>query len=472
MDLADPVVARAYGQVGRVFRGAWRLDSVLGVGGMAAVFAATHASGGRAAIKLLHPELTLDADATARFLREGAVANDVAHPGAVAILEHGTTEEGAPYLVMELLVGETLAARADALGGRLPLAEIVRVADAVLDVLAASHQKGIVHRDLKPENVFLTESGTVKVLDFGIARVRESSAVAALRTRTGSTLGTPAFMPPEQALGTKDGVDARSDIWSLGATMFTLLTGRQVHEADTINKLLLAAMTKPAPPVATLEPRLPAPLAQVIDTALAFDPARRHPDARSMQRSLRAAAAGGVPTLSGGAPGPSPFAAPHGDTGPRMAHAPSAGVGLVTAAAISRDTASAAPARSLRGLLAIGLAIGLVMGGTVFWFARDRVLPPPAGGPEVAARGAPEASPALAAPAVAPMPTPLADLPTSAEEPRPPAPTSASTAEPEASAAPSASSVATGRRPATGRPPKPAPRPPKPSSGKNPLETW
>jgi serine/threonine-protein kinase len=146
-------------------------------------------------------------------------------------------------------------------------------------VLIAAHEKGIVHRDLKPENVFLTRDGQVKVLDFGIARIKESSTRSSA-TKTGATMGTPAYMPPEQAQGLWREVDGRSDLWAVGATMFTLLTGRYVHDDATSQLQLLASMTKPAPPLASVMPEIPDRIAQVVDRALAFKSADRWADAR------------------------------------------------------------------------------------------------------------------------------------------------------------------------------------------------
>jgi serine/threonine-protein kinase len=187
---------------------------------------------------------------------------------------------------MELLEGETLDARAQRLGGRLSLGEVVRLGEELLEVLVAAHAKGIVHRDIKPENIFLTMKGQLKVLDFGIARLLELAG-AASATRTGSMLGTPAFMPPEQALGYVKEIDGRSDIWAVGATMFTLLSGRTVHEGTTVNELLIAAATKPVISISTVMPDLPFLIAHAIDRSLAFDKARRWDDAGAMLEAIR-----------------------------------------------------------------------------------------------------------------------------------------------------------------------------------------
>jgi serine/threonine-protein kinase len=266
----------------------WRLDALLGVGGMAAVYAATHRNGSRVAVKILHPEISTSPQVKARFLREGYVSNAVGHDGAVRVSDDDTAEDGAAFLVMDLLDGETLEDRRVRFGGRLPEDEVLSMAEQLLDVLAAAHAKGVVHRDLKPENVFLTRTGQVKVLDFGIARLRELSS-ASTATKGGSTMGTPAFMAPEQARGLWDDVDAQSDLWACGALMFTLLSGRQVHEGRTSNEHLLSAMTNAAPTLESVVPGVGAAVAHVVDRALAFDKSKRWPDARRMQEAVRRA---------------------------------------------------------------------------------------------------------------------------------------------------------------------------------------
>jgi serine/threonine-protein kinase len=282
----DTLTATAKQRVGQILRGKWRIDGLLGVGGMASVFAATHRNGKRVAVKILHPHVAVDPSIRERFLREGYVANSIGHDGAVSVLDDDTTEDGTVFLVMELLEGETLDARAQRLGGRLSLGEVVRLGEELLEVLAAAHAKGIVHRDIKPENIFLTMKGQLKVLDFGIARLLELAG-AASATRTGSMLGTPAFMPPEQALGYVKEIDGRSDIWAVGATMFTLLSGRTVHDGTTVNELLIAAATKPVVSISAVMPDLPFLIAHAIDRALAFDKARRWEDAGAMLEAIR-----------------------------------------------------------------------------------------------------------------------------------------------------------------------------------------
>ena len=247
----SPLLQLAQGRIGAVVDGRWKLESVLGVGGMATVFGARHRNGKRVAIKLLHPHLALMPQAVTRFVREGYAANLVEHPGAVSVLDDGTMD-GVPFLVMEYLEGETADARCDRLSGKLALADALAVADSLLGVLEAAHARGMVHRDVKPENVFLTSDGDVKLLDFGVARLAEVVGTSDSATQSGSSLGTPAFMPPEQARGDKTRIDARTDLWAVGASLVYLISGRFVHEGNTINELLVKSMTKPARSLATL----------------------------------------------------------------------------------------------------------------------------------------------------------------------------------------------------------------------------
>ncbi len=286
MVVPPDVVQRSQARVGTVIGGKWTVNGVLGVGGMATVFAVTHRNKSRAALKLLHPEVTLDASITQRFLREGYVANTVEHPGTVKVIDDDVDEDGAAYLVMELLDGETLEDRRERLGGRLPVSEVVALSAKLLDVMAAAHDQGIVHRDVKPENLFLTKEGVFKVLDFGIARVRELSGQSSGGTMAGTLLGTPAFMSPEQARGRAELVDERSDVWSVGATMFTLLTGHNVHRAETPNEYLIYAATVPARSLAKVAPSLPEALVLLVDKALAFEPTERWQSARQMRDAL------------------------------------------------------------------------------------------------------------------------------------------------------------------------------------------
>src|SRR5580693_10701142 len=206
----DEVVSRATARLGAVLKGKYTLDRILGVGGMATVYSATHRNGKAFAVKVLHADLSLRSDTRTRFLREGYLANRVNHPGAVAVLDDDVAEDGGAFLVMELVHGETLETLWERNGGRLPLAFVAGIGLQLLDVLAAAHARGLIHRDIKPGNLMVTHEGVVKVLDFGIARLRD--VAAARTTQTGMVMGTPAFMAPEHALAQTDEVDARTDV--------------------------------------------------------------------------------------------------------------------------------------------------------------------------------------------------------------------------------------------------------------------
>jgi eukaryotic-like serine/threonine-protein kinase len=277
---------RAQARIGSVIKDKWRLDRLLGVGGMACVYAATHRNKKRAAVKMLHREYSTDPAIRERFLREGYLANSVGHRGVVTVDDDDVAEDGAAFIVMELLDGETLEQRWRRKEHRLPLEEALAVADQVLDTLTAAHDQGVVHRDLKPENLFLTRDGVVKLLDFGIGRLKELQGVPTT-TLSGATMGTPAFMAPEQARGRWDDVDGQTDLWALGATLFTLLTGEYVHEGQTVQETLALAVTQPARPIRSLRPDLPERAAALIDRALAYDKTERFADARAMQAEVR-----------------------------------------------------------------------------------------------------------------------------------------------------------------------------------------
>lgn len=283
----DAVARAARARLGTVLRGKWTLERLLGTGGMATVYLGVHRNGSKVAIKVLHPWLATHDDAVRRFLHEGYLGNKVEHPGVVHVIDDDLAPDGAPFLVMELLDGRSLDTILES-EGPFEVKRAVETICQVLDVLASAHEKGIIHRDLKPANVFLLRDGSIKVLDFGIARLAETSNPNS--TVGGSILGTPAFMPPEQARGRWDDVDARSDLWAIGATLYMLLTNRGLRdESGTINEALLAAISAPVPPVADMAPELPSAVAAVLDRALAFDKNGRWSSAREMRDALAAA---------------------------------------------------------------------------------------------------------------------------------------------------------------------------------------
>jgi serine/threonine-protein kinase len=292
------LLARARGRVGTVLRGRYRLDSVLAVGEMAVVYAATHRNKKRLAVKMLHPELSLRPEIRVRFLREGYAANSVDHPDAVAVLDDDVDEAGVAFLVTELLDGESVQDLCARSGDRLPLPVALSIGHRVLDVLAAAHAHGVVHREVKPANLFLTRRGEVKLLDFGSARVRDVASSHA--TPTSYVMGSAGFMAPEQALGKTDDVDALTDVWAVGATVFRLASGTRVHAADSAQETLVLSATRSAPSLQTVVHDAPPVVVQAIDRALSFDKSGRWPSALAMREAFRqasVAAFGGLAPL-------------------------------------------------------------------------------------------------------------------------------------------------------------------------------
>jgi hypothetical protein len=257
---------------------------------MAAVYVAHHKIGRRDAIKILHPDIAENKELAARFEQEAHAVNRFRHPGAVAILDIDVAEDGAPFLVMELLEGESLETRR--LRGPIDRATALRLADELLDVLGAAHACDIIHRDIKPDNLFVLPDGRLKVLDFGIARMREAQP-RTLHTALGVTIGTLSYMPPEQVAG--DPIDARADLFAVGCTMFEMASGRLPHLGSTEIELMVKMGMMPAPPLASVLSGADPGLCLVVDRALAFDRVRRYPDAATMQADVRALRAGAAP---------------------------------------------------------------------------------------------------------------------------------------------------------------------------------
>ena len=279
------IAAIAHRRVGTVLCDRYRVGELIGVGGMGVVYAGTHRNGHSVAIKILHERLLTDPSAERHFRREAQLANAVGHPGVVPVIDDDVTDDGCRFLVMPLLEGETLRVCWERRQKRLPVGEVVAIAHALLDILSAAHAIKIVHRDIKPENIFITCDDGVRMLDFGVARLFEDGHHGST-TGSGCAVGTPAFMAPEQALGRLRAVDGRTDLWAVGATIFLLLTGRLVHQAETVGETLVYAATRSAPPLADVAVGVPARLCAVVDRALAFEKDARWPDASAMNAAL------------------------------------------------------------------------------------------------------------------------------------------------------------------------------------------
>jgi endoglucanase len=276
------------GRVGSLIAGKYRLTRLLGAGGMGVVFEAHHELVHRRfAIKILRRELAERRDILARFQGEAAAAGALESDNVAAVLDLGITEDGTPFMVMEFLAGESLAALLER-AGRL---SVGRAADLVVQAcrgIGTAHAAQIVHRDLKPQNLFLVrrEDGTdlLKVLDFGVAKLNAADAATA-PTRTGTVVGTAAYMSPEQARG-EAGVDERTDVYALGAILYELLSGRRPHPGESPNAVLHHIATQAAIPLASVAPETPRALADLIERVLAAEPAMRPPSAAALAEAL------------------------------------------------------------------------------------------------------------------------------------------------------------------------------------------
>jgi tRNA A-37 threonylcarbamoyl transferase component Bud32 len=255
--------------------GQYRVDGRLGRGGMGEVFAAVHPLiGKRVAIKVIRADRSHHHGAVDRFLQEARAVNQIGHPNIVDVFAFGALPDGRPYLAMERLTGETLRDRLAR--GPLSLAEIAHICDSVGRALQAAHAKQIVHRDLKPENVFLVavagDRPHVKLLDFGLAKLADPLDDRAERTEAGMLLGTPRYLAPEQAVG--DAVDARADVYALGAMVFEMVAGRSPFLGSAV-EMVAQHLTEPAPRLASIQRDAPRELDELVDGMLAKTPAAR-----------------------------------------------------------------------------------------------------------------------------------------------------------------------------------------------------
>ena len=284
--------------VGVTIEGKYRLGEVIGTGGMGTVFGGLNLAVGRpVAVKVLHPNQMRRSDSVKRFQQEARAAGGIGHPNLCEVYDLGMLPDGCPYLVMEKLVGETLADRILS-SGPLPVLEALDVLTQVLSGLIAAHAHGIVHRDIKPENIFLTVRvgcpSLVKVLDFGVSKAMvpptPDEGEGLVLTGPGIVMGTPFYMSPEQARGERD-LDARVDLYACGVVLYEALTGCRPFTAPNYNALLVAILTGTPTPLRVLRPALPPELDAVVGRALARDRADRYQDGAEMQRDLQKLAA-------------------------------------------------------------------------------------------------------------------------------------------------------------------------------------
>ena len=298
--------------VGRVIAGRYRVTGIIGEGGMGTVYLADHLSLGRqVAIKRLHSEMTGDAKAVARFQREARAAAATGHEHIVEVMDLGYAEDGAPYLVMEYLRGASLA-QVLKQEGRLTVTRTIHIVSQVLAALGAVHAKEIVHRDLKPDNVFLVRKGTfvdyVKILDFGISKMKQEEGEPNDLTRTGVTMGTPYYMSPEQARGMRK-LDHRVDLYGVGVILYECLTGKLPFFGDNYHALLQQILRCEPLPLRELVSSIPADLDALVLRALSREPSARFASAAEMLAALAPFKNGGVESTSS-TPQPTRLATP------------------------------------------------------------------------------------------------------------------------------------------------------------------
>jgi serine/threonine-protein kinase len=291
--------------IGQQF-GNYRAISLLGEGGMGAVYLAEHpAIGRRVAVKVLHKNYIRDENLLTRFLNEARAANAIRHPNIIEILDSGTIADGTPFLVMELLEGESLGARIRRVGA-LPLKTAVDFCYQTASALGAAHKKGIVHRDLKPDNLFIVadphdaEREWIKVLDFGIAKLQQGSANDSVKTRTGTLMGTPIYMSPEQCRGTRT-VDHRSDIYSLGIIFFEMMCGQPAFVSEGFGELVNMHLNVAPPAPSSQNPNVSPTLDAIVLKMLSKNPEDRFADMSELQAALKGAG-GSMLVVRGTAP--------------------------------------------------------------------------------------------------------------------------------------------------------------------------
>ncbi|HKA91651.1 MAG TPA: serine/threonine-protein kinase [Haliangiales bacterium] len=393
--------------------GNYRILREIGVGGMGTVYLGQHLAIGRlAAVKVLLPELSGNPDMVARMFNEARLAASLRHPGLVEVYDFGQLADGRAYIVMEYLEGESLQAIVGR-RGRLPIDLAVSLMRQTASALGAAHQKGIIHRDLKPENVFVVRDDEVafgvraRILDFGVAKLVTEPRGGGLVTRTGSLLGTPVYMSPEQCRGA-GALDWRTDIYSLGCVLFEAVTGRRLFYFEGVGEVIAAHMFAAVPRPSSIAAEIPTWLDDVILRMLA-----KRPDDRPQSMDEVAALLGQRPpalalaAATQAAPA-SPAITTHGRT-----------AGEVSTANVGRRPRRSLTARVLVAATALAGVAGLAW---MLWRGHGEPTPPPASGPPVEAVAAAPPAPAPKKPDPAPAPAPVpvpAPVPAPAPDPVP-----------------------------------------------------
>lgn len=401
-------------EVGTVLLGKYRVDRVIGYGGMGIVLAATHVQlQDQVAIKLLHAEVASKAQRVARFLREAQAAASLRSENVVRVFDVGQLESGMPYMVMELLEGQDLAS--GPIGPGLPVEDAVDYVVQACDAMAVAHARGMVHRDLKPANLFLVrdEHGipTVKILDFGISKLKRPTRDDFTLTEAKEVMGSPLYMSPEQVRSARD-VDSRADIWSLGTILYELVTGQTPFEGESLGAVLYAVVSDNPQPMTALRVDVPSGLSAVVARCLEKNPAHRYPTARELQQALlpfasvrsqakmALRASSMPPSVLSGTPSAVPSVLP--------AAVPPAPVGARTSAAWTGTAAGmvrTVGARSPRWAVALGaLALLAAIAFVVLWLRSRTVQVAGTPGPVVAEPA--DSVPFGALPAQAPPPAP------------------------------------------------------------------
>ncbi|WP_437693563.1 serine/threonine-protein kinase [Sorangium sp. So ce176] len=483
--------------IGEIIDGKYRIVRLLGQGGMGAVFEGENVRiRRRVAIKLLHANISSQAESVARFEREAQAAARIGSDHICEVLDLGVLPDGTRYMVMEYLEGETLGARIQRMGRLGPEATVPIMAQ-VLEALGAAHAAGIIHRDLKPDNIFIvpTKAGLsnfVKVLDFGVSKFSQLAGAEMSMTRTGAVVGTPYYMSPEQARGSNP-VDQRTDIYAMGVVLYQATTGQVPFDAETFNELLFKIVLENAPLPQQLVPDLDVEFSGIIQRAMARDPGARFQSCAEFKSALFAWAAArpslallstgrtsfprlSVPALPetttppavvradgswGGQNGPAAPNMGHTPAVPNMGHTPQLTANSWGASSGVTGRATRPPSRAPL-FLAIAAAATLLGAGAAVWLTFGRS----------GTTGAATADPSAVSAAVTPPPLPPTTEPPPRSEPLVTAsapvgePAPSASAEPSASATPTASEAAV--RPL---PPRTPPTPTKPPPVVKPPQT-
>ncbi len=439
-------------QPGQVLLDKYRVDHVLGVGGMGSVVAATHLQlDQRVALKFVHADIAKHPEAVQRFLREARAAAQIRSEHVVRVSDVGALEDGLPYMVMEYLEGEDLD---NALARGLPAPEVVveYLLQACLGLVEA-HQHGIVHRDLKPANLFLSKRRdgrvTVKVLDFGISKVQQPGDSAL--TQTSTLMGSPLYMSPEQMTRPKE-VDSRADIWALGVIAYEALTGTRPFTGEALPEICGQILALTPPPIHTLRPELPPALSAVVQRCLEKDPNARYATVSDLMAALEPFAAQAPRSRVSALPEQVLRSSPP----PELQHTQQGTQGAWTEA--SKTAASATPTTKKSP---VGLVLGALGGFVALSLGAYFALRTPSTPESAAAQSAlqPEAAAAAASAPAEPVAAPAAPSAAPAA-----APVETAT---EAAAAPPETPPATSAEPTSTSPARPAPKSAKTAAAKS-----